>query len=137
MTTSFSGGGCRRESPTVDKQLVNFIICDYESEPPTLSKQLVNFVTCSCESSAKTPQRRKKSTHSRAKTPKLLGTLNKKPNYVCHYRNLQLYLQLGMKIKKDTQNIGIYSISISKGIRRTEYKASSRGRWRIQSLSLS
>jgi hypothetical protein len=33
MATSFSGGGRRRE-------------------PPTLGKQLVNFITCGCESSA-------------------------------------------------------------------------------------
>jgi hypothetical protein len=33
MTTSFSGGGSRRE-------------------PPTMGKQLVNFITCGCESSA-------------------------------------------------------------------------------------
>jgi hypothetical protein len=33
MATSFSGGGSRRE-------------------PPTLCKQLVNFITCGCESSA-------------------------------------------------------------------------------------
>lgn len=37
---------------------------------------------------------------SRVKTPKLLITLEHKSNYVCHYRNLQLYLKLGMKLKK-------------------------------------
>ena len=37
MTTSFSGGGSRstrREPPAMDKQLVNFIICDCESSAP-------------------------------------------------------------------------------------------------------
>jgi hypothetical protein len=33
MATSFSGGGSRRE-------------------PPTMGQQLVNFITCGCESSA-------------------------------------------------------------------------------------
>lgn len=37
---------------------------------------------------------------SRVKTSKLLTTLEHKSNYVCHYRNLQLYLKLGMKLKK-------------------------------------
>jgi len=31
MATSFSGGGSRREPPTMDKQLVNFITCGCES----------------------------------------------------------------------------------------------------------
>ena len=31
---------------------------------------------------------------------KLIPTLNKKENYVLHYRNLQLYTHLGLKVKK-------------------------------------
>jgi len=37
MTTSFSGGGSqstRREPPTMDKRLVNFITCGCESSAP-------------------------------------------------------------------------------------------------------
>jgi hypothetical protein len=37
MATSFSSGGSRstrREPPTMDKQLVNFITCDCESSAP-------------------------------------------------------------------------------------------------------
>ncbi|VDI38859.1 Hypothetical predicted protein [Mytilus galloprovincialis] len=37
---------------------------------------------------------------SRIKTNKLLCTLENKRKCVCHYRNLQLYLQLGMELKK-------------------------------------
>ena len=37
---------------------------------------------------------------SKDKTEKLLLTLKDKKNYVLHYRNLQLYLSLGMKLKK-------------------------------------
>ena len=40
MATSFSGGGSRstrREPPTMDKQLVNFITCDCESNAPFLA----------------------------------------------------------------------------------------------------
>ena len=37
---------------------------------------------------------------SKDKTEKLLLTLRDKNNYVLHYRNLQLYLKLGMKLKK-------------------------------------
>lgn len=36
----------------------------------------------------------------RSKVEKLVLTLNDKDNYVVHYRTLQLYLQLGMKIKQ-------------------------------------
>lgn len=32
---------------------------------------------------------------------KLIPTLSKKENYVLHYRNLQLYLDLGLKLKKE------------------------------------
>jgi hypothetical protein len=34
MATSFSGGRNRREPPTMDKQLVNFITCGCESSAP-------------------------------------------------------------------------------------------------------
>ena len=37
---------------------------------------------------------------SKDKTEKLLLTLKDKENYVIHYRNLQLYLSLGMRLKK-------------------------------------
>lgn len=36
----------------------------------------------------------------RAKVDKLLTTLEDKEHYVLHYRNLQLYLDLGMQIKE-------------------------------------
>ena len=35
-----------------------------------------------------------------SKVPKLIPNLHDKTNYVLHYRNLQLYLKLGMKLKK-------------------------------------
>ena len=31
---------------------------------------------------------------------KLIPNLGNKPNYVLHYKNLQLYLSLGMKLSK-------------------------------------
>jgi hypothetical protein len=37
MATSFSGGGSRREPPTMGKQLVNFFTCDCESSAPFLA----------------------------------------------------------------------------------------------------
>lgn len=36
----------------------------------------------------------------RAKTTKLIPTLENKTNYIVHYRNLQLYTELGMKVTK-------------------------------------
>jgi len=35
MATSFSGGGSRREPPTLGKQLVNFSTCGCESSAPS------------------------------------------------------------------------------------------------------
>ena len=37
---------------------------------------------------------------TRVQVRRLLCTLEDKYNYVCHYRNLQLYIKLGMKLKK-------------------------------------
>jgi len=37
------------------------------------------------------------------KVRKLIGTLKDKKNYVIHYRNLQLYLSLGLKLKRITK----------------------------------
>lgn len=38
--------------------------------------------------------------NKRVKTPKLICSLFDKNNYILHYRNLKLYLQLGMKLKR-------------------------------------
>jgi hypothetical protein len=38
--------------------------------------------------------------YSAANVPKLVPNLNDKKHYIVHYRNLQLYLSLGLKIKK-------------------------------------
>lgn len=37
---------------------------------------------------------------SRANVEQLLATLEEKEHYVVHYKNLQLYLELGLKLKK-------------------------------------
>ena len=39
---------------------------------------------------------------SNGNVKKLIPTLSDKKNYVLHYKNLQLYLSLGMKFKKST-----------------------------------
>ena len=43
---------------------------------------------------------------------KLISTLNKKEKYVLHYRDLQLYLDLGLKLKKSTSCSMIPSIRL-------------------------
>ena len=40
---------------------------------------------------------------SSGQVQKLITSLNNKTNYVLHYRNLQLYLDLGLKLKNSTQ----------------------------------
>lgn len=47
-----------------------------------------------------------KKLRSRIKTKKLIPTLRTKTNYVLHYRNLQLYVELGMKVRKIHRIIG-------------------------------
>ena len=43
---------------------------------------------------------RKKYSISSGQVQKLITNLNNKSNYVLHYKNLQLYLDLGLKLKK-------------------------------------
>ena len=45
---------------------------------------------------------------SRLKIRKLIPTLKDKKNYVVHYRNLQLYIELGMKITKIHRILGYH-----------------------------
>ncbi|KAJ8310056.1 hypothetical protein KUTeg_011921 [Tegillarca granosa] len=59
----------------------------YNLEQPT--SYLVYYDATSLNSSLFGKQRR-------VKTSKLSPTKDK-PNYICHYRNLQLYLELGLK----------------------------------------
>ena len=44
MATSFSGGGSRREPPTMGKQLVNFITCGCESSVPLAVQKHVKYL---------------------------------------------------------------------------------------------
>jgi hypothetical protein len=48
------------------------------------------------------------------KVKKLIGTLKDKINYVIHYRNLQLYLSLGLKLKKITKLLSLRTIRSEK-----------------------
>ena len=43
------------------------------------------------------------------KVQKLIPNLMDKEKYVLHYRNLQLYLSLGLKLKKNSSCPGIFS----------------------------
>lgn len=45
---------------------------------------------------------------SRIKTKKLIPSLKDKKNYVVHYRNLQLYVELGMKVSKIHRILGFH-----------------------------
>ena len=47
---------------------------------------------------------------------KLVPNYFDKEKYVIHYKNLQLYLRLGLKLKKNTLRIRIQSISMAKTI---------------------
>ena len=47
---------------------------------------------------------------------KLVPNFFDKEKYVIHYENLQLYLRLGLKLKKNTSRIRIQSISMAKTI---------------------
>ena len=44
---------------------------------------------------------------------KLVPNFYEKENYVLHYENWQLYLQLGLKLKKNTWRIRIQSITMA------------------------
>ena len=50
--------------------------------------------------SSSKPSKENSKVKPRIKTKKLINTLNNRTNYVVHYRNLQLYAELGMKITK-------------------------------------
>ena len=47
---------------------------------------------------------------------KLLSKLFNKENDVLHYENLQLYLRLGLKLKKNTSHIRIQSVTMARTI---------------------
>jgi len=53
---------------------------------------------------------------SSGKVSKLVTTLMNKVKYVLHYRNLQLYLSLGLKLKKNTSCFRIRSESLVKRV---------------------
>lgn len=56
--------------------------------------------------SSSTSNKEKSKAKPRIKTKKLINNLNNRTKYVLHYRNLQLYVELGMKVTKIHRIIG-------------------------------
>ena len=87
-----------------DKGIILEVDLEYQKE----LHQLHNDYPCAPEKKIITDEllsdyaRKIKEEHSvsSGKVPKLVTTLNDKEKYVSHYRNLQLYLSLGIRIKK-------------------------------------
>ena len=87
-----------------DKGIILEVDLEYQKE----LHQLHNEYPCAPEKKIITDEllsdyaRKIKEEHSvsSGKVPKLVTTLNDKEKYVSHYRNLQLYLSLGIRIKK-------------------------------------
>ena len=57
---------------------------------------------------------------------KLVPNFFHKEKYVLHFENLQLYLNLGLKLKKNASYIRIQSIKMAKTICRIQHKKKNR-----------